>query len=108
MPTLPQRQAAMPRELPVMAILGLTDPPEADWSRLRGLQYASLAKVTVPRLLAHGIAGLITAQLFLGSVPVFALVGWLVALAGTLYYGARFDRSLGDADRRRMTREEIN
>ena len=41
-----------------MAVLGLTDPAEGDWGRLRGLQYSSLARNTVARGLAHGIAAL--------------------------------------------------
>ncbi len=91
-----------------MAILGLTNPDDGDWARLRGLQYSSLAKVTVARIIAHAIAAVGVVELFFGAVPILALIGWLVALVGTLYYGARFDRSLGDADRRRMTREEMN
>ncbi|WP_343061292.1 putative bifunctional diguanylate cyclase/phosphodiesterase [Novosphingobium flavum] len=100
--------STLPRNLPVLAVLGLADPPDGDWSRLRGLQYSSLARVTVARLIAHGIAAVATVQIFVGHVMVLALVGWFLALGGALYYGARFDRSLGDADRRRMSREEIN
>jgi len=37
----------LPKDLPLLAVLGLTQPPEGDWGRLRGLQYASLARVTV-------------------------------------------------------------
>jgi len=98
----------LPQDLPVLAVLGLVNPPEGDWPRLRGLQYASLAKVTVGRIIVHGIAALATIQIFVGHVMVLVLAGWFASLAGALYYGARFDRSLGDADRRRMSREEIN
>ncbi|MBW8783727.1 MAG: EAL domain-containing protein [Novosphingobium sp.] len=91
-----------------MAVLALSNPPDGDWARLRGLQYSSLARMTVPRLIAHGIAALAAVRIFFGTIHIAVLLGWLVALAGTLYYGARFDRSLGDADRRRMTREEVN
>ena len=98
----------LPKDLPILAVLGLTQPPEGDWGRLRGLQYASLARVTVARIIAHSIAALATVQIFLGQILLIALIGWFVALCGALYYGARFDRSLGDADRRRMSREEIN
>lgn len=98
----------LPQDLPILAVLGLVDPPEGDWARLRGMQYASLARVTLARFVVHGIAGLATVQIFIGQVLVAALVGWIIALAGALYYCARYDRTLGDADRRRMTRDEIN
>ncbi|HVR92060.1 MAG TPA: EAL domain-containing protein [Novosphingobium sp.] len=98
----------LPTELPILAVLGLSDPADGDWARLRGLQYSNLAKITGARLLAHGVAALATLRLCFGSTHPIALFGWLAALAATLYYGARIDRSLSDADRRRMTRDEVN
>ena len=103
-----QDLATLPKDLPILAVLGLTQPPEGDWGRLRGLQYASLARVTVARIIAHGIAAIATVQVFLGHIMLLVLIGWFVALCGALYYGARFDRSLENADRRRMSREEVN
>ncbi len=100
--------ATLPRVLPTLAVLGLSNPEDGDWARLRGLQYSSLARVSMSRLLAHAIAAVATVQIYFHTINTLALCGWLVALVGTLYYGARFDRSLGDADRRRMTREELN
>ena len=100
--------AALPRDLPTLAVLGLSNPAEGDWGRLRGLQYASLVKVGMVRLAVHVMAGLIVALTYFKVVQPGILVGWVIALGATLYYGARLDRSLGDADRRRMSREEIN
>ncbi|MCA1661633.1 MAG: EAL domain-containing protein [Novosphingobium sp.] len=93
--------------MPTKAVLGLSNPDDGDWARLRGLQYSHLATVSVPRLLAHLIAAVIVAWTYFGAVDPLMLGGWVLALGGTLYYGARFDRSLGDADRRRMTRGEV-
>ena len=89
-------------------MLGLIDPPEGDWARLRGLQYSSLARVTIARIITHAIAALATVQMFVGHILLGALIGWFVALCGAIYYGARFDRTLGDADRRRISRDEMN
>ncbi|HEY6870913.1 MAG TPA: EAL domain-containing protein [Novosphingobium sp.] len=72
------------------------------------MQYASLARTTVSRLIVHAIGALATIQIFRGAVIFPALLGWALALAGALYSCARYDRTLGDADRRRMTRSEIN
>ncbi len=91
-----------------MAVLGLSDPSDGDWARLRGLQYASLTKVTLARTLANGIAAVAVAGLSLGTVNAFLLIGWMALLGSTLWYGARLDKSLSDADRRRMSRDEVN
>lgn len=91
-----------------MAVLGLSDPEDGDWGRLRGLQYSSLAKVTVARILANAIAAVAIVRLCYGSISIWMLLGWLAVLAGTLWYGATLDKSLVDADRRRMTRTEVN
>ena len=106
-PTSPEI-ATLPKDLPILAVLGLADPLEGDWARLRGLQYASLAQVTIARIITHAIAAIVTVQIFLDHVLLAALIGWFIALCGAIYYGARYDRSLGDADRRRMSREEVN
>ena len=100
--------AALPRDLPTLAVLGLSNPAEGDWGRLRGLQYANLVKLGMVRLAVHVMAGLIVALTYFRVVQPGILAGWVVTVAAILYYGARFDRSLGDADRRRMSREEIN
>ena len=92
----------------MLAVLGLSNPEEGDWGRLRGLQYATLAKVGLVRLAFHVIAGMIVALTYFKVVAPWMLGGWVIALGATLYYGTRFDRSLVDADRRRMSREEIN
>ena len=99
--------AALPRDLPTRAVLGLSNPADGDWARLRGLQYSHLAEVSVFRIVAHLVAGVIVAWTYFGAVNPLVLGGWVLALCGTLYYGAKFDRSLGDADRRRMTRQEV-
>ncbi len=91
-----------------MAVLGLADPSDGDWGRMRGLQYSGLAKVTLARNLAHGIAALGVIRLYFGTIHIAVLAGWLILLGATLFYGARYDRSLGDADRRRMSRDEVN
>ena len=91
-----------------MAVLGINESPEGDWARLRGLQYSSLARVTATRILAHGIAALAVLRLYYGVVHIAGLIAWLAVLGGSLYYGSTIDKALGDADRRRITRAEVN
>ena len=99
---------ALPKDLPVLAVLGLSDTGEGDWARLRGLQYSSLAQNTLARLFSHGIAALATAALVVGKVHFLAILGWLAALGAALYYASRFDSTLIDTDRRHITRDEVN
>jgi diguanylate cyclase (GGDEF)-like protein/PAS domain S-box-containing protein len=97
----------LPRDLPTLAVLGLSNPDDGDWGRLRGLQYASLARMGGVRLAFHAMAGTIVALTYFSTVAAWMLAGWALLLGAALYHGMRVDRSLGDADRRRMSREEI-
>ncbi|WP_298284651.1 bifunctional diguanylate cyclase/phosphodiesterase [Novosphingobium sp.] len=105
-PTLPAETRA--DKLPVLAVIGLREPAEGDWGRLRGLQYSSLARSTFARLFGHALAGLLVIQTYAYLVNPAILVGWMTLLIGTLIYGARYDRSLIDADRRRVSRQEMH
>ncbi|WP_225204631.1 putative bifunctional diguanylate cyclase/phosphodiesterase [Novosphingobium huizhouense] len=100
--------SALPRKLPALAVLGLVDPDEGDWGRLRGLQYSSLARLTPARMIAHALAALLAVRALAGAVHWLLLIGWVALVIATLIYGVRFDRSLEDADRRRMTRAEMH
>jgi diguanylate cyclase (GGDEF)-like protein/PAS domain S-box-containing protein len=91
-----------------MAVLGLSDPGDGDWVRLRGLQYSSLARVTQARILAHSIAALGLVRLYYSSIHFGLICLWLFALGASLWYGAKIDKTLGDADRRRISRDEVN
>ncbi|WP_338114810.1 putative bifunctional diguanylate cyclase/phosphodiesterase [Novosphingobium olei] len=100
--------AALPQKLPALAVLGVTEPGDGDWGRLRGLQYSSLARLTPARLAAHVLAALLTVQALAGTIHLALLIGWVALVIATLIYGVRFDRSLEDADRRRMARREVH
>ncbi|MFN3424302.1 MAG: putative bifunctional diguanylate cyclase/phosphodiesterase [Novosphingobium meiothermophilum] len=106
-PSSPQEHPVAAK-LPILAVIGLRDPEEGDWGRLRGLQYSSLAKLTFPRLIAHVMAALLVLQTYGRSVYLALLVGWMALLVGVLIFGARYDRSLVDADRRRVSRQEMH
>ena len=99
---------SLPRNLPAMSVLGLSDQGDGDWPRLRGLQLASLGRMTRPRLLANAVVAVAVAGMFAANGIHFALVlGWLALLGTALYHGTRFERALRDADRRRLSRDEM-
>jgi diguanylate cyclase (GGDEF)-like protein len=98
----------LPKRLPWLAVLGLSEPADGDWAQLRGLQYANLAKGSLARIVAHAMAAAISAWVLLGKVETLWLGGWLVALAAALAQATRYDRMLSDADHRGASRGEIN
>ena len=91
-----------------MAVLGLASPGEADWTRLRGLQYSNLVRITKMRIFVQAVAGLGVCGLYAGSIHLIAILAWAALLGGTLYHGAMVDKTLSDADRRRMSRDEVD
>ncbi|NBC35621.1 EAL domain-containing protein [Novosphingobium sp. FSY-8] len=95
------------RELSIWSVIGLTRHETEEWSRLRGLQYAQLAKVARARLLTQAMAALMTILLFTPVVGYGLIAGWLGALCGSLTYTTRTDWALGDTDQRAMTRQEF-
>jgi len=99
---------ALPLRLPWLAVLGLTDPVDADWGRLRSLQFAGLARLTVPRLLAHGLSALLMMQVLHANVATALGVGWLCLLGATVAVTAVLDRRLCPADQHRVGVREIH
>jgi diguanylate cyclase (GGDEF)-like protein/PAS domain S-box-containing protein len=83
---------AADQELPISAILGLSDKGQADWPRLRGLEAGALAKLTFHRAFANAVLGLFVAQMYLPVVGPLWILLWLAALAGVQFYGVTADR----------------
>ncbi|HKT84511.1 MAG TPA: EAL domain-containing protein [Novosphingobium sp.] len=98
---------ALPKELPIPAVLGLTDPEEGDWGRLRGIQYSCLGHSIFSRVATQAAAILAASVLLLVKVNFLLVLGWAAVAGLTLWRGARIDRLLVDADRRRISRDEV-
>ncbi len=101
LPTLPLRLSAL-------QILGLRDPPDGDWSRLRALQYSEIRKVCLSRIVSHSLAATMAVLLFADSVPGWVLGTWILLLVAAVWNTTRIDRSFVDIDRRSVTRQEYN
>ena len=104
----PTTSTPLPKELPALAVLGLTDPAGGDWVRLRGLQYAGLAKASGARAALHLLAAAATIVLLIGQIGAVALGIWLALLGALLLHAMRADRQLADADHRLMGRDETS
>ena len=86
-------QASIPTELSILAVLGIADGMDAEYLRIRGLQYASLSQGTHARIAVQGIAGIAAGSLLLGTIPIAAIAAWLILLGFSLCYLARIDRN---------------
>lgn len=92
----------------MLAVLGLSDPADGDWARMRALQYSTLRQATSVRMATQGAAVLATCMLLLvGHIHPAAVGAWLVLVALTQWHGFRIARSLSSIDRRRLSREEV-
>lgn len=94
----------LPLRLSPLQILGLCDPEEGDWGRLRALQYAQLHGTSLTRLLAHALAASLTVVLFVDKAPLWLLVTWLAGLTLAVGHATRIDRSLARGDQSSMSR----
>ncbi|WP_231733269.1 MULTISPECIES: hypothetical protein [unclassified Blastomonas] len=82
----PPAKPSTARDLPVMALLGLCDPPEGDWDHFRAIQYTGLARYAILRVVTNLVLGLMVCQLFSGFVPLWQLAGWMGMLGASLYF----------------------
>lgn len=102
-----QPEQTIEKSLPVSAVLGLSGQGDTEWSRLRGLQYSALAKLTFYRAYAHAILALFVAQIYLPVVGIVGIAAWMAVLAAVHVRGVIQDRKLVDADRRKVTSSEF-
>lgn len=97
----------LPLRLSALQILGLRDPRDADWARVRALQYADLDRGGLTRMVSHGLATLITVTMFAGRVPLWLLAPWVLAAIAAVVNATRIDRGLAGLDRRTVSRHEF-
>lgn len=98
---------ALPERLPTLAVLGLTNPGQDDWARLRGLQYATLADNSLKRIAVHFLSAALTGWLYFGLVNIWLLAGWAVTLVCALFFASRSDQGLSDSDTRSISNAEF-
>lgn len=91
----------------VGAILGLTVPAGDEWSRLRGFQYSAVAQLSYLRMAGHLVMAAFAIWILSGSVAVVWLGLWGLAHIAVQLRGMLVDRSLADADRRRISKLEM-
>ncbi|KLI63394.1 putative bifunctional diguanylate cyclase/phosphodiesterase [Aurantiacibacter marinus] len=97
----------LPLKLSALQVIGLRDPGEGDWARLRALQYSELYKASRIRLAAHGIAAIMVVSLYVGTLPAWLLAIWLVVVVAGVANVGRVDRTFIGVAKRSMTIEEF-
>ena len=102
-PDLPQ----LPLELSLRELIGLSEPAQGSWARLRALQYASLHKLALARVVSHAMTALISVGMYVGKIPLVLLAAWAASVMAGQWNASRIDRTLANIDRRSMTHREF-
>ena len=97
----------LPLRLSPLEVIGLRDPSEGTWARLRALQYSELHQFSRIRFAAHGIAGTMAVALYLGTFPAWLLAIWLLSIVLAVANVSRVDRQFADIAKRHMTQLEF-
>ncbi|MEO6152798.1 MAG: EAL domain-containing protein [Croceibacterium sp.] len=100
LPTLPLRLGAL-------EILGIRDPADGGWVRLRTLQYAQLPELAPRRTIGQALAALVTLGLLIGRVPWVLIGAWVAFSSVAVWYAWRVDRSFADIAARSVNRSEL-
>ncbi len=83
-----------------LQVIGLREPSDGDWTRLRTLQYSELHKVSTIRITAHGLAAMLAVGLYMQSVAHWALAGWMLSIIAAVWNVGRIDRNFIDIEAR--------
>ncbi|MCB2089289.1 MAG: diguanylate cyclase, partial [Sphingomonadaceae bacterium] len=75
-------------------VLGLGVKPDAEWARLRALQFAYPKSTLIARLVLHGLAALMAIRLALPETGVLIVALWGVALAASMVVNTKCERSI--------------
>ncbi|WAT18860.1 EAL domain-containing protein [Aurantiacibacter sp. MUD11] len=98
---------SLPLRLNALQVIGLRDPGEGDWTRLRSLQYAELPKVNPIRIGSHGLAAMLAVTLYADVIAHWILGLWLLTIVAAVWNVGRLENKFVDADKRGSLRSEF-
>tara|TARA_B100000678_G_scaffold92766_1_gene77460 strand:+ start:633 stop:2990 length:2358 start_codon:yes stop_codon:yes gene_type:complete len=102
-----QVEDRLPERLPVLAVLGLNESGDYDWSRLRHRQYRYVAHRKHQRLAGHIAAAGAAMALFWSVLPIWVSLVWLAFMAiSQAIYNFR-DRTVTMGPKPSVTRREV-
>jgi diguanylate cyclase (GGDEF)-like protein/PAS domain S-box-containing protein len=91
---------AIPADLPISDVLGLSRNPVFDPTRLRGDEYAELAQASRNRMLANALVMAFVASVFAPLIGLMVVVPWVGLMAFILYRSRQTDLLLVDPSHR--------
>jgi hypothetical protein len=98
---------SLPLSLSAQEIVGLKDPAEGDWARLRAVQYRDLHSRALQRVGGHCLAATIVVSLLYDDNPWWRILAWLAMLALAVFNTLQVERQLSNIDSRVMTKREF-
>ncbi len=101
------KQLPAPGRITAKSFLGLFGPADDHRAYLRGLQLTRLGQMARALIFGDVVAAGIAIWLFHDDVPPALLSGWLLLLAGFLFLGGRWNSAQRDADRRKVSTNDI-
>lgn len=93
-------ESEVPARLTVRSVLGLASAEDAEWQRLRALQYSRLVEFKRLGLITHLAAAALAALLLFDNVGLIWLGGWLAALVGLIFFGSQDAVTIGRGEKR--------
>ncbi len=85
---------ALPVELPISDVLGLSRDPAFDPKRLRGDEYAELAYASRNRMIANGLVMAFVCAVFAPLIGVLPVAIWAAVLGAILFHSRQTDLML--------------
>lgn len=78
-----------------------------DWTRLRGLQYSGLSRLSFQRVACNALLAAVVTLIYTPTVGWLLMGGWLIALVAMKLHERRCDLALAKTEGRTMTRAEM-
>ncbi|MEH6790358.1 MAG: EAL domain-containing protein [Parasphingorhabdus sp.] len=100
-------QSALPRDIPLRVLLGLSDPPGIDWGRIRALQFNGNQEHGLLKIVAAVVCALLTVQWGIGQVNLLLLALWLGGICTLYVYGHMLFRKQLAWQRKSISRSDM-
>jgi diguanylate cyclase (GGDEF)-like protein/PAS domain S-box-containing protein len=99
--------APLEAELSIAAVLGFGDKGRADWTRFRGVDQATLARLSFYRLYGTALLILIIAAIYTAKVGLVLMGLWLALQVAVQVYSRKLERDLADPEHARVTPDRV-
>ncbi|WP_417620465.1 putative bifunctional diguanylate cyclase/phosphodiesterase [Parasphingorhabdus sp.] len=95
------------RNIPLSVLLGLTDPKDVDWGRIRALQFNGIQEHSLLKIISAMVCGLLTVQWGIGRIDILFLGLWLAVLSALYIYSHFLLRKQASWQRKSINRSDM-